>query len=122
VLDVPTVLPNLSLTAEVRHNLLLAAREALQNVVAHAAASEVQVKLHLTEKSLRITIADDGKGFDPQQVSCEGNGLPNMKKRLEDIGGRIQVTSRTGVGTVVEFQVPDQRLHARVIGATAAPL
>lgn len=122
VLDVPTVLPNLPLTAEVRHNLLLAAREALQNVVAHAAATEVQVKLHLGENSLNITIADNGRGFDPENNSDEGNGLHNMKKRLEDIGGQLDINRRAGKGTVVEFKVPDQRLHGRVIGAAAMPL
>src|SRR5690606_38055262 len=118
-LDVPTVLPNLPLTAEVRHNLLLAAREALQNVVAHAAATEVQVTLQLDEQSLKITIADNGRGFDPAKTSDDGDGLHNMKKRLADIGVQLEILSRIAHGTTVQFTIKDKRLHGRVIGAAA---
>jgi signal transduction histidine kinase/streptogramin lyase len=116
VLDVPTVLPPVQLTAELRHNLVLAAREAVQNVVTHAAATEVRLTLHLDESGLAITIADNGRGFDLNQPSRDGNGLYNMRRRLEDIGGQADITSRPGSGTIVRLFVPQARLHARVIG------
>src|SRR6185437_681950 len=98
LLDVPTVLPVIPLNAEVRHNLVLTAREAMQNVVAHAGATEVRVALEFDQLGLKVVIADNGRGFDPAHVSGNGNGLPNMQKRLEDIGGILEVVSRPGAG------------------------
>jgi len=117
VLDVPMVLPAMALTAEVRHKLLLAAREALQNVATHAAATEAQVMLQLDDKALTITITDNGRGFDTGNISGEGNGLPNMRRRLEDIGGRTEIISEPGKGTTVRLELQREQLHGRVIGA-----
>ncbi len=117
ILDVPTVLPPVALSAEVRHKLLLAAREALQNVATHSAAVEARVALQLDDRTLTITVADDGRGFDPGQVNGEGNGLPNMRQRLEDIGGHLEIVSQPGQGTTIRLIVPREQLHGRVIGA-----
>ncbi len=112
VLDVPTVLPSVPLNAEVRHNLLLTTREALQNAVTHARATEVQLTLKLIGDELTIAIADNGIGFDPRTVSPESNGLQNMRRRMEEIGGRLEINSRPGQGTTVFLKL----LHSRVIG------
>jgi signal transduction histidine kinase len=116
VLDVPTVLPVVVLSAEVRHKLLLAAREALQNVATHAVATEARVALQLDEDALTITITDNGCGFDPGHVSGEGNGLSNMRRRLDDIGGRMEIVSQPGQGTTVRLVIQREQLHGRVIG------
>jgi signal transduction histidine kinase len=121
VLDVPTVLPALELNAELRHNLLLAAREALQNVVAHAAATEARVTLRLVDSGLCIEVTDSGSGFDLKRVSREGNGLQNMRRRLEDIGGHADITSKPGEGTTVRLTVPTERLRGRVTGKNERP-
>jgi signal transduction histidine kinase len=118
VLDVPTVLPTVALSAEVRHKLLLATREALQNVATHAAATEARVTLQLDDAALVLVIADNGCGFDVTSVDGEGNGLPNMHRRLEDIGGTLAITSQPGNGTTVRLVVPREQLHGRVIGST----
>ncbi|MDB6019544.1 MAG: Integral rane sensor signal transduction histidine kinase [Pedosphaera sp.] len=117
VLDVPTVLPAVPLTAEVRHKLLLAAREALQNVATHAAATEARVTLQQNEYLLAITITDNGHGFDIGGNNSEGNGLSNMRRRLEDIGGMAEITSQPGKGTTVRLVIERDQLHGRVIGA-----
>jgi len=116
VLDVPTVLPPLPLSAEVRHNLLLTTREALQNAVKHATATEVRLTLKYDEAGLSIEIVDNGKGFDPASVSKNGNGLHNMRHRLKTIGGEMKITSRPGGGAAVWLFVPQRLLHIRVIG------
>lgn len=116
VLDVPTVLPGVPLSAEVRHNLLLTTREALQNAVTHARATEVQLALKLNEHGLIITIADNGKGFNPVSVSPESNGLQNMHRRMEEINGRLEIKSHPGQGTTVFLKL----LHSRVIGGNGA--
>jgi signal transduction histidine kinase/ligand-binding sensor domain-containing protein len=112
VLDVPTILPEIQVTPEVRHNLALAVREAVQNVVAHAAATEVRASLHLGEEVLEITITDNGRGFKVEEAA-EGNGLFNMRRRLEDLGGQLDVSSAPGGGTSVRFRVPRDRLNRR---------
>lgn len=119
VLDVPMVLPAMELSAEVRHNLLLAAREALQNVVAHAKATEVSVSLALGEQKLVVVIADNGGGFDAEQIPPDRNGLSNMRRRMADIGGTLEVESRVGRGSTVRLSVPRTRLLGRVIAATS---
>jgi signal transduction histidine kinase len=117
VLDVPTVLPAVPLSAEVRHKLLLAAREALQNVATHAVATEARVTLQQDDNLLAITITDNGKGFDVGRNAGEGNGLSNIRRRLEDIGGRAEITSEPGKGTTVRLVIEREQLHGRVIGA-----
>jgi signal transduction histidine kinase len=121
VLDVPAIVPAVMLSAEVRHKLLLAAREALQNVATHAAATETRVTLQLDPAALTIVIADNGCGFDLDHAGGDGNGLPNMRRRLENIGGRLEITSQPGKGTTVRLVVPRQALHGRVIAGNGVP-
>jgi signal transduction histidine kinase len=116
VLDVPMVLPEINVSAEVRHNLVLASREAINNVTTHAAATEARVMLALDDVALTVAIADNGRGFDPSRMSSDGNGLSNMRRRLEDVGGRLELESAPGKGTTVRFVVPKRHLHGRVIG------
>ena len=115
-LDVPLQLPVLPVTAEVRHNLFLAFKEALNNVVKHAAAGEVRVELKQERQQITLLVADDGRGFTPggpqESPSAEpgriarGNGLVNMKRRLAEIGGVCEIQSGPGRGTMVIFSVP----------------
>jgi signal transduction histidine kinase len=114
-LEVPTVVPPVPVSAELRHNLLLAAREGLQNAVTHAKATEIKVALDIHKDSLEICIQDNGSGFDPLRVNGEGHGLPNMRKRLEEIGGRFEITSQTGSGTTLRFVVPRERLNPATV-------
>ena len=112
-LDLPVQLPQWLVTAEVRHHLFLAFKEALHNVVKHAAASEVSVSLTTTNSSFTLVVRDDGRGFSPKNVveknSTEsgrsGNGLVNMRLRLEKIGGRCEIQSAPGSGTGIKFIV-----------------
>ena len=101
-LEVPLSLPAWPLTADVRHNLFLAAKEALHNVTKHARASEVRLSLQLSTDSFTLELADNGIGF---ASAAQGNGLWSMNKRLQDIGGSCQIQSRPGQGTRVRFSV-----------------
>jgi signal transduction histidine kinase len=108
-------LPTLPVTAEIRHNLFLAFKEALHNVVKHATASEVRVVLKLAAAQLELQVTDDGCGFDTAipgdghatagRIAC-GSGLANMQRRLEEIGGVCEIRSEPGRGTMVTFIVP----------------
>lgn len=114
VLDVPTVLPPVPLSAEVRHNLVLSAREALQNIATHAKASEARVQLQLDEHRLSVVISDNGAGFRVDSAVENGNGLANMRKRLGDIGGRVEIISEPGRGTTVRFEISRSHLLGRM--------
>ncbi len=115
-LDMPMQLPAWPVTAEVRHNLFLAFKEALHNVLKHAAATTVRVSLTVTDTSFALAVNDNGKGFNPdasgdQAAASEsarissGNGLSNMKKRLEEISGIFELRSAPGEGTNLRFVV-----------------
>lgn len=105
--DVPLQIPVLPLTAEARHNLFLAFKEALHNVVKHSGASEVRIVANLTATEFTLALEDNGCGFAPPEAGRKafGNGLPNMRRRLAKIGGQCEITTRPGQGTKVSFVV-----------------
>jgi len=103
--DLPASLPSTVLTVETRRNVYLVVREALHNVVKHSGAKNINIVLEMNEKALRIKIKDDGKGFDPGRLEFPGNGLVNMRKRMNDIGGEILIKSEPGSGTEIELIV-----------------
>jgi signal transduction histidine kinase len=112
-LDLPEKLPPWPLTAEVRHNLFLAFKEALNNAVRHAAASEVRVALTLETGALALAVEDNGCGFSPGASAGEGaadrfasgEGLENMRRRLAKVGGVCEINSAPGKGTRVVFRI-----------------
>jgi signal transduction histidine kinase len=101
---VPIDLPAMKLGGRVRHDLFLAVKETLNNVVRHAQATEVEFGLQLAGSNLELIVADNGRGFDPQDVS-RGNGLNNLRSRLAGIGGLCLVDSRPGQGTRVKLSL-----------------
>ncbi|MCX6926265.1 MAG: ATP-binding protein, partial [Verrucomicrobia bacterium] len=111
-LEVAETLPAVLLTAHIRHNLLLAVKEALNNAARHAAASAVWLKIHLEGSSLCVEVKDDGHGFDVGKPGRSGNGLQNMRTRLEAVGGRAEITSEPGKGTTVTFLLPVPKREA----------
>jgi signal transduction histidine kinase len=103
--DLPEHLPPQTLTSEARRNLFLVTKEALHNILKHAEAKEVQIKMALHGDDLELSIADNGKGFCQQDISRFGNGLNNMQKRMADIGGQFEISSRPGAGTVIKIRL-----------------
>jgi signal transduction histidine kinase len=103
-LDVPTRLPDQPVSTEERHNLFMAVKEALNNVLKHAGATEVRIALAVADSRLTMTIADNGRGFVPNLPHPNGNGLKSMKERLEAIGGRLRLESKPGEGTKVTME------------------
>jgi signal transduction histidine kinase len=85
--------------------LLRVGQEALANVRQHAGARQVQVRLRYGEGQVSLEVTDDGVGFDPGQPAG-GYGLPGMRARAEEAGGRLEVRSSPGGGTTVSVVVP----------------
>lgn len=96
----------------VEETLYRIAQEALHNIVKHAAAKEVRLALRRIDDGVRLTITDDGKGFDPRAVPDGHLGLAGMRARAERIGATFACTSRPGAGTTIEVDVSDAELEA----------
>ncbi|HXB60942.1 MAG TPA: two-component regulator propeller domain-containing protein, partial [Candidatus Acidoferrales bacterium] len=105
LLDVPTGLPPCLLPAEMRHNIFLTVKEALNNIAKHSRASEARLRLFLKDSTLEIEIEDDGVGFSVDSKDLSRNGLSNMKERIKEIGGVIDISSRPNNGTRICLQV-----------------
>ena len=109
-LELPLSLPQQVASAEVRHNLFLAFKEALNNVVKHAQATEVHISLTLEPGGFRLQVTDDGRGMLRGETSgaarVGGYGLPNMQTRIAEIGGRCEIKAVPEGGTQVVFFVP----------------
>ncbi len=108
--DFPSPLPHRPISAQVRHDLFLAFKEALNNLVRHADARQVRIGLTVQPDGFSLSIEDDGVGFsvDPSAAprANAGNGLANMCARLAAAGGRCTVDSAPGRGTRVVFELP----------------
>jgi signal transduction histidine kinase/ligand-binding sensor domain-containing protein len=105
-LELPIDVPALPVVSEVRHAVLLAIKETLNNVVKHAQAREVSLRVVIAAAALQIVIKDNGQGFDPSEVGAFSNGLANLRQRLGTLGGGTQIESRPGSGTTVTLHVP----------------
>ena len=113
-LEVPSSSPNIPLTSQVRHNLIMAVKEAIHNIIKHARASEVHLSIAFEASLLSVSIHDDGCGFDP--AACTpGHGLGNLERRLHDIGGSFTIESRLGAGTTVALRLPVAAAPASVV-------
>jgi signal transduction histidine kinase len=105
-LDFPEQMPERDVSADVRHNLFLVVKEALNNVVKHAGADEVWLRLAATDLGLRIVIEDNGHGFEGSTEHRWADGLKNMRQRMQEAGGECRVDSRPGTGTRVTLELP----------------
>jgi signal transduction histidine kinase len=88
-IDFPDEVMPVKLTNEQRRNLYLVTKEALNNVMKHAHASKVKLSFMMEMNSLNFEVSDDGPGLPDKAPRPVGNGLRNMRKRMEDIGGTI---------------------------------
>lgn len=110
-LNFPVQPPRRTVSAEARHTLYLVVKEALNNAVKHAHATEIQLHATLATGMLRLTIQDNGVGFDPSCHKPEGDGLRNMRRRVVEVGGSFQIGSQAGSGTRITVAIPLAEVH-----------
>lgn len=96
------------LPVRVETGLYRIAQEALANVVQHARASEVSLRLITTPEEIRLAIADNGRGFDPEQVKANRYGLIGLNERAKLLGGQLELETGPGAGTRLEVTIPTQ--------------
>jgi signal transduction histidine kinase/ligand-binding sensor domain-containing protein len=105
-LDLPTEVPPIRLTAEVRHNLFMVVKEALNNILKHSLASEARLRLTLQDGVLEIRMQDNGRGFDVASAAIsQRSGLANMRHRTEMLGALLHIESQPAKGTSVSVRM-----------------
>ena len=89
-------------------SLLRLTQEAVANAAKHSGAKRIEVKLDYDEESIRLSVRDDGCGFDPLATTVLAGhfGMSGMRERAEKIAGRLSINSAPGKGTEIEVHVP----------------
>jgi len=105
-LDVPGELPADTIAPEVRHNVFLAFKEAVTNVVRHASATSAWIRLKLEPPGFTLEIEDDGRGLAGMDERKGRNGLRNMRSRMEDVGGSFAIRPGPERGAIVRLTAP----------------
>lgn len=100
----------IQVSSQIRHNIIMAVKEAVHNVIKHARASEVTIRMTFNGRQITVVVQDNGRGFDPD-TSQAGHGLANMRKRLENIGGNCSIESQPSQGSTVcmRLVLPSER-------------
>ncbi len=99
---IPHNIPEKELSGDKRRNIFLCVKETLNNMLKHSGATELTVDI-LTDEVLTIAIHDNGRGIDLQKIRQFGNGLQNIKRRMESIGGDFEITNNNGTETILSL-------------------
>ncbi|MCC7402315.1 MAG: hypothetical protein IT214_12615 [Chitinophagaceae bacterium] len=102
----PEKFPLIRLSEETRRNIFLTVKESFNNIGKHAWCDTVNLAIGITDNCIELTIKDDGKGFDVNHTREFGNGLSNMKNRIQQIGGEYEIMSVPGNGTETKIRMP----------------
>lgn len=95
------------LSIPLRRSFFLIFKEAIHNAMKYSGCTSVEVSLHCDPRTIRMTIADNGIGFDTDKAdSYNGNGLLSMRARAASVGGKAEITSQPGAGTTVRVTAP----------------
>jgi ligand-binding sensor domain-containing protein/signal transduction histidine kinase len=105
-LDVAPNFPEAPLSAEIRHNVFLVVKEALNNAVRHSGATEMLLRMSVIEGVFNLEIADNGRGFTVEASNETGNGVRNMARRMDQVGGNFELRSAPGAGTTICLRLP----------------
>ena len=95
---------SLKFTSIAGMNIYRIVQEAINNAVKYAEAKNINVSFKKLENTLKISVIDDGKGFDMEKIAF-GNGLNNMKKRAHEMSSNLIVESKANEGTTITFEV-----------------
>lgn len=100
---------------DARKNILLIVKEALNNIAKYSEATEAQVSIKIEGHFLTVAISDNGKGIKSDN-GRSGNGILNMKRRTEEMGGSFSIESEPGNGTRIECMIPVTSFSDTAIG------
>ena len=106
--NAPDMERNLKLDVDVRRDLFLIFKEAVNNAARHANPTQVEIEMRAEGAWLSLQIVDDGVGFDPL-IESEGQGLASMRRRAQSLGGTLFVESQAARGTKIKLEIPYAR-------------
>ncbi|MBI1782832.1 MAG: ATP-binding protein, partial [Sphingobacteriales bacterium] len=102
-INIPASVPVISVSGEARRNIYLAVKEAVNNIIKHSGTAKVELEITCDEQ-LKISIADNGKGVNPDSINDAGNGLKNMRQRMKTLGGKMEIKNTNGF--IITFEIP----------------
>lgn len=102
--QLPVLIPQAEVSGEKRRNIFLSIKEALNNAMKHSQASQIQIIISTSDKWLMIKVCDNGVGIDADKLRRFGNGLSNMRRRMESIDGSFRIESDKNC--VLTFEAP----------------
>jgi signal transduction histidine kinase/ligand-binding sensor domain-containing protein len=111
-LRIPETISPTSLGSGARHHLIMCMKEAIANAIKHSSCSQIEVRIEMDENWLHLTVSDDGCGFEIPAQDCgdaeasDHSGCLNMRARMRELNGRMNLASFPGKGTKVSFSCP----------------
>src|SRR5262249_35293040 len=103
--EAPDSAPGTRIGAEVRREVFLIFKEAVNNIVRHSGCTLAEAGFEIERGTIRLKLRDNGRGFDPAGVDG-GQGLVSMRQRAEKLGGELVVTSQPGQGSMIMLKAP----------------
>lgn len=100
--NIPETIDNIEVTGDKRRNIFLCVKESLNNAMKHSKASEIRINI-LIRETLEINISDNGVGIDLKSIRQFGNGLKNIAKRMDSIGGTYRIQNQDGTVTILSL-------------------
>lgn len=100
----PDEVPSVAVSPDIKHNVFLVIKEVLNNIIKHAGATRTDLTFTFTDNVFSFTITDNGRGLPDVNHNAFGNGLINMRNRMQAIGGTLTLTSAEGKGTAVSLR------------------
>ena len=102
----PDTRRDLALAADVRRDVLLVFKEAVNNIARHAECRRAEIDVQVDRDGLVLQVADDGQGLSPSNGRDDGQGLSSMQERASRMNGSLNVESSPGRGTRIVLCVP----------------
>jgi signal transduction histidine kinase len=109
-MNFPAAVPDMRISREAQRNIFLTVKESINNCIKHAKASKITIDVKLENNALDIQVIDNGKGFDMANLKRAGNGLRNMKQRIELVGGTYTLESIPGTRTAIHINIGYDKL------------
>ena len=102
-INIPDIIPDLQISGESRRNIFLIVKEAVHNIIKHSEADKVVIKMDCDNEQLVITISDNGKGINDEQSNSGGNGMKNIRQRIEKLNGKFIITNKEGLTLIAKI-------------------